>query len=70
MLPSMNHLYYVYLNLALWLEVFLDFYTHADLTPLLFDFSSDVRGLEGVNLSKGIASDIIGNKLFETANNE
>ena len=70
MLPSMNHLYYVYLNLALWLEVFLDFYTHTDLTPFLFGFSSDLRDPAGENLSKGIASDVIENKLFKAANNE
>ena len=36
----------------------------------MFGFSSDVRDPEGANLSKGIASDIIGNKLFKAANNE
>ena len=70
MLPSMNYLYCVYLNLAVWIEVFLDFYAHADLTPFLFGFSSDVRDPEGAISSKSIACDILGNKLYKERNTQ
>ena len=69
-LPSMNSTYCVYLHLAIWLEVFIDFYPHASLTPFLFGFSTDIRDPEGGKLSKGIISDILGGHIFKVRNQQ
>ena len=68
MLPSLNSLYCIYLNLALWLEVFIDFYPHANLTPFLFGFSTDTSDPKGAKLSKKIIMDIMGGKIFKAGN--
>lgn len=69
MLPAMNPHYCVYLTLALWLEVFIDLFPHASLTPFLFGFSSDTRDPQGALLSKNIITDILGGKVFKAGNN-
>ena len=70
LLPSMNPLYCVYLNLAIWLEIFLELYPHGNLTPFLFGFSTDTRDPEGATLSKKVASDVLGGKIFKERNKE
>ena len=68
MLPSMNPLYCVYINLAIWLEVFISSFAHALLTPFLFGFSSDTRDPQGAELSKNTITDILGGKVFKSGN--
>ena len=68
MLPSINSVYCVYLNLALWLEFFIEYYPHANLTPFLFGFSTDTSDPKGAEFSKGIMQDILGGHVFKSAN--
>ena len=68
MLPSINSVYCVYLHLALWLEVLIEYYPHGNLTPFLFGFSTDTSDPKGAELSKGIMQDILGGHVFKAAN--
>ena len=70
MLPSMNPAYCVYIHLAIWLEVFIDVFPHASLTPFLFGFSTDIRDPEGGQLSKALTSEILGGKIFRERNRQ
>ena len=64
MLPSMNPAYFLYIHLAIWLEVFIALYMHASLTPFLFGFSTDFCDPEGGQLSKAITSKILRGKIL------
>ena len=54
--------------MAIWLEVFIDSFAHAALTPFLFGFSCDTQDPQGADLSKHIIADILGGKVFESRN--
>ena len=68
MLPSMNPIYCVYISLAIWLEVFIGKYPHAELTPYLFGFSTDTREQYGAELSKAMIQTILGGTIFKRTN--
>ena len=70
LLPSMNPQYCAYLHLAIWLEVFIEFYPHATLTPFLFGFSTDIRDPQGGKLSKDIICSILGGRIFKEVNEQ
>ena len=68
MLPSMNPIYCVYISMAIWLEVFIGKYPHAELTPYLFGFSTDTREQYGAELSKAMIQTILGGTIFKRTN--
>ena len=70
LLPAMNSQYCVYINIALWLEVFIEVCPHAENTPFLFGFSADVRDPQGAITNKNIIQDILGGNVFKAANSQ
>ena len=68
MMPAMKTVYCVYCSMSLWLEIFIERYTHASLTPFVFGFSQDITEENGAKASKTIIQSIFGGNIFKAGN--